>query len=180
MSTVIIKKSGKKRVNEGNNNDIYGVYMKSVLERKVYLNITEVGKTVKKNLELKLEKTLSGKCVNEGFIKPNSIEIHKYSSGVVNNDVIEFYVVFDAMVCLPIEGMLIDCICKTITKAGIHAEVIDDQKNVPITMFIAHDHHHLDAKFSEIKENNTIRASVIGIRYELDDKFICTIGKLVQ
>lgn len=181
MSTVIIKKS-KRRLCENTDNPtkIYGVYMKSILERKVFLNITEIGKTVKNNLELKLEKMLGGKCVSEGYIKPKTVQIHRYSSGIVNNNVVEFYVTFDAMVCLPVECMLIECICKTITKAGIHAEVIDDEKNVPITMFIARDHHHLDSVFSEIKENDKITARVIGIRYELEDNFICTIGKLVQ
>jgi hypothetical protein len=75
--------------------------------------------------------------------------------------------------------MEIECVCKTITKAGIHAEVIDNEKNKPITMFIARDHHYLDSKFSNIKEMDKITTRVIGIRYELNDDFICTIGKLL-
>ena len=183
MSTVIIRKP-KRNLKDLESSEkeskVYGVYMKSILERKVCLNITEIGKTIKKNLESKLEHLLGGKCINEGYIKPNTIKIHNYSSGIVNNEVVEFHVIFDAMVCLPVEGMLIDCNCKTITKAGIHAQVLDDNRNIPITMFIAHDHHHRNSKFSEIKENDSLRARVIGIRYELEDNFICTIGKLVE
>jgi hypothetical protein len=37
--------------------------------------------------------------------------------------------------------MLVESICKTVTKAGIHTEVIDKNGNVPITVFIARDHH---------------------------------------
>ena len=91
----------------------------------------------------------------------------------------EFNVVIDCMVCLPVEGMKVECICKTITKAGIHAQVIDDEKNIPITIFIARDHHYLDNKFSEIKEGEKIISIIIGIRFELYDEFICAIGKLV-
>lgn len=182
MSTVIIRKS--KRNEDGKNEDqkedkIFGVYMKSVLERKVCLSIVEIGKNVKSNLELKIEKMLGGKCVSEGYIKPKSVKILNYSSGHINADVIEFRVMFDAMVCLPVEGMKIECICKTITKAGIHAEVVDPEKNIPVTMFVARDHHHLHNKFSEIKEGDKIITRVIGIRYELDDDYICTIGKIV-
>lgn len=180
MATVIIKKPKKNFKNsEKVEKTIYGVYLKSVLERKVCLNITEIGKSVKQNLEMKLEMQLGGKCVYEGYIKPKTVEIRSYSSGLVNGNNVEFYVTFDAMVCLPVEGMEIECVCKTITKAGIHAEVIDEQKNKPITMFIARDHHYLDSKFSNIKETDKITARVIGIRYELNDDFICTIGKLL-
>jgi DNA-directed RNA polymerase subunit E'/Rpb7 len=179
MSAVIIKRPKNKEGRKEGENKIYGVYLKSLLERKVCLNITEIGKNVKNNLEKKLEFSMGGKCVNEGFIRPKSIKIMNYSSGNVNSDVIEFNVVIDCMVCLPVEGMIVECVCKTITKAGIHAQVIDDEKNIPITLFIARDHHYLDNKFSEIKEGEKITSRVIGIRYELDDDFICAIGKLI-
>jgi hypothetical protein len=45
---------------------------------------------------------------------------------------------------------------KTITKAGVHAEVIDKEGNVPITVFVARDHHYTDRQFSELKENTKI------------------------
>ena len=177
MSTVIIKKAKKNTDKE--NEKTFGVYYKSLLERKVCLNITEIGKNVKNNIEKKLEFMLSGKCVDEGYIRPNSVRIVSYSSGIIETNVVQFYVVFECMVCLPVEGMEIYCICKTITKAGIHAQVLDEDKNMPVTMFIARDHHHLDDRFSKIKEGEKIKSRVIGIRYELEDDFICAIGKLV-
>lgn len=179
MSTVVIKKSKKKDEKREGDSKIFGVYMKSILDRKLCLSITEIGKNVKSNLETKLDATMGGKCVNEGYVRPNSLRILNYSSGVVNNNVVEFHVVFEAMVCLPTENMLIECVCKTMTKAGIHAHVIDDEKNMPITMFIARDHHHLDDRFSQIKEGDKLKSKVIGIRYELDDEYISVLGKLM-
>ena len=44
------------------------------------------------------------------------------------------------------------CMCKTITKAGIHAQVVDEDNNIPVTIFVARDHHHMEPKFSEVKE----------------------------
>jgi hypothetical protein len=76
-------------------------------------------------------------------------------------------------------GMLIECFAKTITKAGIHAEVITDNDIVPITVFIARDHHSTNKYFSEIKENVQITVKVIGSRFELNDPYICVIGQLV-
>ena len=178
MSTVVIKKSKKKGEKRDGESKIFGVYLKSILDRKICLSITEIGKNVKSNLETKLDATMGGKCVNEGYIRPKSLRILNYSSGLINNNVVEFHVVFEAMVCLPTENMLIECVCKTMTKAGIHAHVIDDEKNMPITMFIARDHHHTDNYFNNITEEQKITISVIGSRFELNDPNIVVIGKL--
>ena len=159
---------------------IYGVYIKSLLTKKVIVNINEIGQNIKQILENKITTVLEGKCIAEGFIKPNSVKIISYSSGNVNGENIEYIVVFDCMVCHPVEGMLIECTSKTITKAGIHAQVIDANNVIPLTVFIARDHHNTDSYFNSIKENMKITIKVIGIRYELNDPFICAIGKLVK
>ena len=159
---------------------IYGVYIKSMLSMKVSLAITEIGKNMKLNLEQKISKNTEGRCIAEGFIRPGSVKVVSYSSGTVNNDKVEFQTIFECMVCYPVEGMLVECQTKTITKAGIHAEVIDENGTVPITIFIARDHHFTDQHFASIKENAKITIRVIGVRFELNDPYICVIGKLVD
>jgi len=159
---------------------IYGVYLQSVLTMKVIVPITSVGKNMKQNLEKIISKKTEGKCIAEGFIRPNSVKVIRYSSGNINNENIEFQTVFECMVCHPVEGMLIECDSKTITKAGIHAEVTDEQGIVPITVFVARDHHFTDRKFAEIKENMKIIVRVVGVRFELNDPYICVIGKYID
>ena len=159
---------------------IYGVYIKSTLTTKISLHITEVGNKTKKNLEDTLKKLISNKCIIEGFVVPNSIKIVTYSSGAVNSDNIDFHIIYDCMIANPVESMLIECIVKTITKAGIHAQVIDQDGNIPITVFVARDHHNIDSYFQSIKESTPITVRVIGSRYELYDPFICVIAELVN
>jgi len=84
------------------------------------------------------------------------------------------------MICHPVEGMLIECDVKTITKAGIHAEVTDNVGAIPITAFIARDHHFNDRTFADIKENAKIVVRVVGVRFELNDPYICVLGQLVE
>jgi DNA-directed RNA polymerase subunit E'/Rpb7 len=154
--------------------------MRSVLNSKITLSITEIGKTIKQNLENKLVSKIGGKCTPDGYIKPNSVKLISYSSGSMMGDIIEFHVIFECMICLPVEGMLIECISRTITKAGIHAQVIDDDGNMPVTVFVARDHHHIDDRFLSVKENTKLTVRVIGIRYELNDKCICAIANLTD
>jgi DNA-directed RNA polymerase subunit E'/Rpb7 len=179
--TTTIKRGplGNKRSSAvGNERKIFGVYIKSLLTSKVPLSITEVGKNIKQNLEAKIVKNNEGKCIAEGFVKPMSIKILTYSSGNVAGDKVIFTVVFECMISHPVEGMIIEADVKTITKAGIHAQVEDEHGNVPITIFVARDHHHMDANYNSIKENSKINIKVIGIRYELNDPYICVIAKL--
>ena len=160
------------------NNRIYGVYLSSMLTKKIQLHITEVGNRVKENLETKLKQNIANKCIEEGYVSPNRIEIIQYSAGEVVSDCIAFHVVFTCWIAHPVEGMILTCTVKTITKAGIHAQVIDQDGNVPITVFVARDHNHLDPKFSGIKEGDAIMVNVLGIRYELHDPYICAIATL--
>jgi DNA-directed RNA polymerase subunit E'/Rpb7 len=157
---------------------IYGVYIKSMLTMKVHLSMNEVGQNIKQNLAKAISQNTEGKCIPEGFIKPESVVIINYSSGLINNENIEFITMFECMVCHPVEGMLIECTTKTITKAGIHAEVMDDKGNKPITVFVARDHHYTNKHFASIKENEKIKIRVVGVRFELNDPYICVIGSL--
>jgi DNA-directed RNA polymerase subunit E'/Rpb7 len=170
----------QKNIQKPMDNKIYGVYLKSLLNQKVTLAITEIGNNLKQNLEKKIAAKIEGKCIVQGFIKPNSTHIVNYSSGNVNAAFVEFQVVFECMVCHPVEGMLIECKSKTITKAGIHAEVVDETGVVPVTVFIARDHNYNDINFNNVKENETILVRVIGTRFELNDSYICVIGKLAH
>ena len=152
MSKVIIRKTKKK--DDEKNSKIYGVYMRSMLDKKVLLHINEIGRTLKSNLEKKISNEIAGKCIDEGFIKPNSIKVTNYSSGNIRGEYVEYQTVFECMICMPVEGMLIECVCKSVTKAGIHAEVQDEQGNIPLTLFIARDHHHLNEKMGNLAEND--------------------------
>ena len=156
------------------------VYLKSVLSKKIRLLITEIGENVKANLEYMITSSIDGKCIAEGFIKPGSVKIISYSSGNVNAEYVEFQTIFECLICYPVEGMILECVSKTITKAGIHSEVIDSDGTVPVTVFVARDHHNTNKQFNVIKENAKIQVKVIGVRYELNDPYICVIGKLVD
>ena len=132
----------------------YGVYIKSLLTTKVVLAIGEIGQNIRQNLEKKIGAKVEGKCGIEGFIQPKSVNVKTYSNGLVNTGVVEFQVVFECMICRPVEGMVIECTAKTITKAGIHAEVIGKYGEVPITAHIARDHNYNDARFNDVKEKD--------------------------
>ena len=62
-----------------------------MLTRKIHLNFNSVGKNLKETLERKVRRDIEGKCSVEGFIKPDSIKILSYSSGIL----VENHVMFE-------------------------------------------------------------------------------------
>ena len=159
---------------------ITSIYSRCLITRKIVLPITCIGKTIKEIIEENIKSNFEGKCLVEGFIKPNSTKIITYSSGIIyRGSSISFEVVFECEVCFPVEGMLISCFAKNITKAGIRAESANDVPT-PVVIFIAKDHHYNISYFNEVKEGDKINVRVIGQRFELNDKYVSVIGELVK
>ena len=161
-------------------NRIQTVYSRCMLTRKIVLPISAIGKTLKENIEENIKATFEGKCVVEGYVKPNSSKIIRYSSGVIErgNNVV-FEIVFECDVCFPVEGMLISCTVKNVVKAGIRAESANDVPS-PVVVFVAKDHHFNNQQFNETQVGDIITVRVVGQRFELNDKYVSIIGELVK
>ena len=172
MDTQVAKKDTRKKAGD------IGVYMNSLLSRKIHIPFKKVGKNIKELLQNKIKRDIEGKCTIEGFIKPDSTRVLTYSSGLLFEDVIEFDVAFECLVCCPVEGMKIKCIVKNKTQAGIRA-VIDEDVS-PVVIYITRDHHYNNKYFSTVEEGDEITAKVIGQRYELNDEQVSIIGEIVE
>jgi DNA-directed RNA polymerase subunit E'/Rpb7 len=159
---------------------LQSIYSRCLLTRKIVLPITFIGKSLDDVIENYIQNNFEGKCVVEGYVKPNSCKIIRYSSGVIErgNNVI-FEVVFECDICLPVEGMLITCSVKNVVKAGVRAEVANEVPT-PVVIFVAKDHHYNIQQFNEIQVGDIITVRVIGQRFELNDKYVSVIGELVK
>jgi hypothetical protein len=73
--------------------------------------------------------------------------------------------------------MLISCVVKDITKAGIRAETNDEVS--PVIIFVARDHHFDMPYFSTVNVDDNITIKVLGQRFELNDAYISIIAELI-
>ena len=154
------------------------IYSRCLITRNIVLPITSIGANIRETINRKIHDNYEGKCLVEGFIEKNSTKIVSHSSGLIQRGTnITFVVVFECNACFPVEGTLISCIAKNITKAGIRAESSDEIPS-PIVVFIARDHHYNSEQFNEIKEGDKFTARVIGQRFELNDKYVSIIAEL--
>ena len=155
------------------------IYSRCLITRNILLPMSSVGKNIQEILEQFVNDQYAGKCLVEGFVKPESVRIVTFSSGLIEKgDHVSFQVVFECEVCFLVEGMLIQCRAVNITKAGIRAESVTETPS-PIVVFIARDHNYTNPQFSGIQEDEKFTARVIGQRFELNDKYISVIAELV-
>ena len=155
-----------------------GVYSPCQITTKVVLPIATIGKNLLQTLENTITQTVGGKCIVEGYVKPGSVRVITFSSGIIKGDKVIFDVVFNCEVCFPVAGMNLNCVAKNITKAGIRAESADEQPS-PIVVFIARDHYYANEYFNSIEENDKFVATVIAQRFELNDKYVSVIAQIV-
>jgi len=155
-----------------------GIYMQNVLYKQITLSFQNVGNNIAELLNEKISIDFEGKCNEEGYIKSDSTRLISFSAGEIRGKKVIFTVSFECLVCRPVEGQRFKCFVKNVTKAGIRAETKESES--PVVVFIARDHHHNIRSFSKLKENDEINIRVIGIRYELNDKYISVIAEYIE
>ena len=154
------------------------IYSSAVISRSINIPIINVGRNLKDTLKLLIINEIEGKCIAEGYIKIDSTNIMSYSNGIVEGSNINFQVIFECLVCNPVEGMTFSCIAKNITKAGIRAQLSNE--NNPLVIFIARDHNYINKNFSTIQEEQEIKVRIIGKRFELNDPYISVIAEFKE
>jgi DNA-directed RNA polymerase subunit E'/Rpb7 len=174
----IMDKPRKPRNAQYKQREIRTVYSLSQITKKIALPITAIGRSLQQTIEETIAAMVEGHCIVEGYVKPKSVRVITYSSGIIKGTEVIFDVVFECEVCFPVAGMLFNCVAKNITKAGIRAESMDEIPS-PFVLFIARDHYYSNDYFNSIEENEKFVAKVIAQRFELNDKYVSIIAEIV-
>ena len=160
------------------------LFIKNILVKEVTIQFQQLGSNIYDFLKFKLKKDYEGKCIEEGYVKKNSIKIIEdgLSYGILTKNTIKINVMFECRICKPIDNQIIACKVKNNTIAGIKAEFLNtDDDNSPIVVFISKEYKFDNELFLKYKKVNTrINIRVIGSRYELNDKFISIIASIVK
>jgi DNA-directed RNA polymerase subunit E'/Rpb7 len=164
--------------NQYRQKEIRTVYSLSQITKKIALPINAIGRNLQQTIEETIAAMVEGKCIVEGYVKPQSVRVITYSSGLIKGTEVVFDVVFECEVCFPVAGMLFNCVAKNITKAGIRAESADEIPS-PFVLFVARDHYYASDYFNSIEENEKFTARVIAQRFELNDKYVSIIAEIV-
>jgi DNA-directed RNA polymerase subunit E'/Rpb7 len=154
------------------------IYTNNVLYKKIIISPKYLSKNIEKYIVRKLKYQCEGKCIREGYVLEDSINIIRRSVGKTYgcdfSGNITYDVVYGAKICNPFANDIIYCVVKNINKLGILGE------NGPLSIIIAKQYHTDKSIFKNIEIGDYINIKVLGKKYELNDIKISVIGQIVK
>lgn len=151
----------------------------------VYLSPAELDAQYQQRLEDKLKKTYEGICTKHGFIKPGSIEIVKKSPGTFIKEYFNGFIKFElqcrAETCNPVQGSIVNAVIKNKNQLGILAESsMDDIPILDIIVPIKTAGIISQVNLDTLQIGDTISVEVMGKKFQMTDKKISVIGRVIQ
>jgi DNA-directed RNA polymerase subunit E'/Rpb7 len=158
-----------------NMKDVDEIFFPSIIDRVVCLSILKINQNAETQILQILRQQIEGKCVDQGFVRPNSIKLRHTSIGKLNGSDIHFNVTFRADVCNPLTGVIVHCKINTVTKAGLNCNVYDKiTETYPITVFITRQSH--DDAISNSSAGDNISARIYATTFQINDTHICALA----
>lgn len=142
--------------------------------KKVHVPSRYLQKNIQSSLLAQLKLAYEGKCLFEGYIQPDTIQIVRYSLGRVNvlKGGVDYDVEFQTDICMPHAGQTLRARVVLKSKVGVHAEV------APVKVLIPRDLHIGVEDFEKIEVDQEIEFEVVGAQFRQQDKDIIVVGKL--
>ena len=167
-------------INMNNTNEFVNMdenlYKESLLTERILVPPRFLNNKINDFIQNELVNKIEEKCIDEGYIKKDSIKIMKKSIGQLKgsqfNGYITYNVLYKAFVCHPKNGDIIKCKVKFINKLGILGN------NGPLTIIIGRQFHKNQDEIDRIKQGEKIDVEVIASKFSLNDKEIKIISKL--
>ena len=158
------------------NKELEDIYVECLLKEKVTIESKNLNHKIDDYINDYLKKKIENKCINEGFVKEDSIKIVNKSVGYIKNSrfygEVSYDILFKAIICNPVVGNIIDCKVKFVNKLGLLGN------NGPLVIIVGRQFHKNDEILNEINVDDIVKVEVIAKKYSINDKEIKVIAKL--
>ena len=152
------------------------IFYETSLQKRIILSSSDFNSKIDDKIKSLLISQIENKCIREGYVKENSIEILERSVpflyGNQMNGHIAVNVRFKVELCCPFRGNIIKCNINKINKLGILAS------NGPLSIIIARQFHNNKDIFKDLTENQEIEIKIIDKKFKINDNTISVIAKL--
>ena len=160
------------------------IYFNSLLKEKIFIppQCLKSKKKIRESIETILREKIEGKCIHEGYVMPNTIEIVKYEKlevvkNILSIGALKTVVHYTANICNPSVGNIIECNVKNIKfvhKLGLLGFM------GPITIIVGREFHEGEIleQLLNIKVNDVIRVEIIAKQFSLNSTEIKVIARL--
>ncbi len=161
--------------------NIENIYFETLIVKKVIVEPKHLTTRIDEYILKYLKNEYEGKCVHEGYIQQNSIEIVKKSAGLLYGShftgEITYNVLFKAQVCNPVAGNEIEFVIASYNAMCVSGTLGPMQIIVPKEIHTDSDDL---AKLNKMKQGDKIRIEVLKSRFYPYSKEIRVIGKMIS
>jgi DNA-directed RNA polymerase subunit E'/Rpb7 len=158
------------------------LYTTNILENRFHLEANEFGQEPDEIFIKKLKKEIEGRCIREGYVKAGSVRILSRSLGKINQAYFTGLPVYDikyqAEICNPPIGSILECIVKDQTKMGLVCQV-DDTDN-PLDIVVPSQWHFNNKRYTMLQPDMKIKVKVARKRHDNGDNTIAVVASLVS
>ena len=158
------------------------LYTTNILENRFHLEANEFGQEPDEIFIKKLKKEIEGRCIREGYVKVGSVRILSRSLGKINQAYFTGLPVYDikyqAEICNPPIGSILECIVKDQTKMGLVCQV-DDTDN-PLDIVVPSQWHFNNKRYTMLQPDMKIKVKVARKRHDNGDNTIAVVASLVS
>lgn len=163
--------------NENENELDNNLYNEILLLENIFVSPDKFNNKINNHIEELLKNKVEEKCIAEGYVKKDTVQILKKSIGSLKgsqfNGYINYELKYKAQICSPKNGSTIKCKVKLVNnKLGVLGS------NGPLTIIVAKQLHNNPDLLDEINIDDIIEIKVIETKYSLNDKEIKIIAKL--
>jgi DNA-directed RNA polymerase subunit E'/Rpb7 len=154
------------------------LFIRSTLFHKINLLPHEIKHDVDAIILEKLKNEVGDRCIKEGYVRKDSIELLKRSIGVIDsihfNGRICFQITYSAEVCNPTEGLRLKGRIADINKMGAIINI------KPLSIILPKQQPQIDLEvFKGLSVNDEVLVSIVGCIFELYDTEINAVGTIV-
>ena len=163
------------------------IFNECYFNHRISIKISELNNVedIEDLLKIKIRE-LDNKCFEFGYVKENSIKIHKYSNGFLNPitfvPFIEYRLYCSANVFIPFKDDIYLSKIISINKIGIMCKIYyisDNNKTYsPINIIIPK--HTQKNNISDLKKDDEIYIRIIGYKFNKNSEYIQTIADFVS
>lgn len=167
-----------------------GLCSRVLLHERIKLEPKYITVSFKDEVLNRLRQKVEGICSKHGYIRKNSIELHKVTPGVVEiaslNGSAVYDVYFHADVCNPLVGSVVrSAKVVNMNRFGILAEARipeDRYANSVLGIIIAKNSVNIvsEIDLEAVKVGDEVNVEIVGKKYNLGDKKISVIGRVVK
>jgi DNA-directed RNA polymerase subunit E'/Rpb7 len=166
----LVKSTGQQSKNQANRPagkkyEFAPIYHTRILSENIQLmpktlNSYDLDKVIIDILKRKVE----GKCISDGFIKLDSVEIVSRSLGCMENHVfngsVSYFIKYKAEICSPVMGQIIEC-------------YVGDEETSPVEIYLFRENYVGNAEYASLRQGDRVAVRVQKTQVEFgNDKIL--------